>query len=239
MDTMPHALITGASLGLGRAVAFELARRGWNLTIDARHAEPLASTAWALSELTSVRAIPGDVADPAHRAHLVADVVTAGRLDLLINNASDLGGSPLPRLRDLEPEAYQELLLTNVIAPQQLIRELLPQLHPQSVIINVSSDAGVDHYETWGGYGSSKAALDHQTLTWAAEEPDFRWYSLDPGDMRTAMQQAAYPGEDISDRPEPETVAPIVMALIASHLPSGRYQGAELIATLAARAESQ
>jgi len=236
---MPHALITGASLGLGRAVAFELARRGWTLTIDARHAEPLASTAWALSELTTVRAVPGDVADPGHREHLVAAVVTAGRLDLLINNASDLGGSPLPRLRDLEPEAYQQLLLTNVIAPQQLIRELLPQLHPQSVIINVSSDAGVDHYETWGGYGSSKAALDHQTLTWAAEEPDFRWYSLDPGDMRTAMQQAAYPGEDISDRPEPETVAPIVMALIASHLPSGRYQGAELIATLAARAESQ
>ena len=127
---MPHALITGASLGLGRAVAFELARRGWNLTIDARHAEPLASTAWALSELTSVRAIPGDVADPAHREQLVAAVVTAGRLDLLINNASDLGGSPLPPLRDLEPEAYEQLLRTNVIAPQQLIRELLPCAAP-------------------------------------------------------------------------------------------------------------
>ena len=236
---MPHALITGASLGLGRALAFELARRGWNLTIDARHAEPLASTSWALSELTSVRAIPGDVADPAHREQLVAAVVAAGRLDLLINNASDLGGSPLPRLGDLEPEAYEQLLRTNVIAPQQLIRALLPLLHAKSVIINISSDAGVEHYEAWGGYGSSKAALDHQTLTWAAEEPDFRWYSLDPGDMRTAMQQAAFPGEDISDRAEPETVAPIVVALIGSHLPSGRYRAAELIATLAARARSQ
>ena len=236
---MPHGLITGASLGLGRALAFELARRGWNLTIDARHAEPLASASWALSELTSVRAIPGDVADPSHREQLVAAVSAVGRLDLLINNASDLGGSPLPRLRDLEPEAYEQLLRTNVIAPQQLIRALLPLLHPKSVIINISSDAGVEHYETWGGYGSSKAALDHQTLTWAAEEPDFRWYSLDPGDLRTAMQQAAFPGEDISDRPEPETVAPIVVALIGSHLPSGRYRAAELIATLAARARSQ
>jgi NAD(P)-dependent dehydrogenase (short-subunit alcohol dehydrogenase family) len=236
---MPHALITGASIGLGRAVAFELARRGWTLTIDARHAEPLASTAWALSELTSVRAIPGDITDPAHRKELVAAVAVAGALDLLINNASDLGGSPLPRLRDLEPEAYEQLLRTNVIAPQQLIRALLPSMHAQTVIINMSSDAGAEHYETWGGYGSSKAALDHQTLTWAAEEPDFRWYSLDPGDMRTAMQQAAFPGEDISDRAEPETVAPIVVALIGSHLPSGRYRAAELIATLAERARSQ
>jgi NAD(P)-dependent dehydrogenase (short-subunit alcohol dehydrogenase family) len=239
MGSMPHAVITGASIGLGRALAFELARGGWTLTIDARHVEPLASTAWALSELTSVHAFPGDVADPAHREQLAAAVVAAGRLDLLINNASDLGGSPLPALRDLEPEAYEQLLRTNVVAPQQLIRALLPSMHPQTVIINVSSDAGVEHYETWGGYGSSKAALDHQTLTWAAEEPNFRWYSLDPGDMQTAMHQAAYPGEDISDRPEPETVAPIVVALIGSGLPSGRYQAAELIATLAARAEAQ
>ena len=186
-----------------------------------------------------MHALPGDVADPAHREQLVAAVVAAGRLDLLINNASDLGGSPLPVLRDLEPEAYEQLLRTNVVAPQQLIRALLPSMRPQTVIINVSSDAGVEHYETWGGYGSSKAALDHQTLTWAAEEPNFRWYSLDPGDMQTAMHQAAYPGEDISDRPEPETVAPIVVALIGSGLPSGRYQAAELIATLAARAEAQ
>lgn len=229
---MPSALITGASLGLGRALAFELARRGWDLTIDARHAEPLASTAQALSELTSVRAIAGDIGDSRHRQELVAAAARVGKLDLVVNNASDLGGSPLPKLRDLEPNAYEQLLRTNVVAPQQLVRAALPYLQPPAVIINVSSDAGVDHYEAWGGYGSSKAALDHQTLTWAVEEPHFTWYSLDPGDMRTAMHQSAFPGEDISDRPEPETVAPIVAALISSGLPSGRYRTADLATTL-------
>ena len=236
---MPHALITGASLGLGRALAFELARRGWNLTIDARHAEPLASTAQALSALSTVRAISGDIGDPEHREQLVAAAARMGKLDLVINNASDLGGSPLPSLRDLEPTAYEQLLRTNVVAPQQLIRAVLPHLNAHAVIINVSSDAGADHYETWGGYGSSKAALDHQTLTWAVEEPDFTWYSFDPGDMRTAMHQAAYPGEDISDRPEPETVAPIVAALITSGLPSGRYRAADLAATLSEKARAE
>jgi NAD(P)-dependent dehydrogenase (short-subunit alcohol dehydrogenase family) len=236
---MPHALITGASLGLGRALAFELARRGWNLTIDARHTEPLASTAQALSEFTTVRAIPGDIGDPEHRKQLLAAAATLGKLDLVINNASDLGGSPLPRLRDLSPTAYEQLLRTNVVAPQQLIRAALNHLSPNAVIINVSSDAGVDHYEAWGGYGSSKAALDHQTRTWAVEEPDFTWYSLDPGDMRTAMHQAAFPGEDISDRPEPETVTPTVVALISSGLPSGRYRAADLASTLAVKMGSE
>jgi len=231
---MPHALITGGSLGLGRALAFELAGLGWSLTLDARRAEQLESVAQALSELVSVRAIPGDVGEPDHRKQLAAAVADAGGADLVINNASDLGGSPLPRLRDLESGAYEQLLRTNVIAPQQLIRSLLPTLLPHAVIINISSDAGVDHYQSWGGYGSSKAALDHQTLTWAAEEPQFTWYSLDPSDMRTAMHQAAFPGEDISDRPEPETVAPLVVALISSGLPSGRYRSTDLARTLAA-----
>jgi len=236
---MPHALITGGSLGLGRALAFELARRGWTLTIDARHPEPLASTAKALSELAPVRAVPGDIGEVEHREQLIAAAKAAGGPDVVINNASDLGGSPLPHLRDLEAAAYEQLLHTNVIAPQQLIRALLPSLQPHAVIINISSDAGVDHYEGWGGYGSSKAALDHQTLTWAAEEPDFTWYSLDPGDMRTAMHQAAFPDEDISDRPEPESVAPIVVALIESGLPSGRYRASDLATTLAAQTVSQ
>ena len=236
---MPHALITGGSLGLGRALAFELARRGWTLTIDARHPEPLASTAKALSELAPVRAVPGDIGEVEHREQLIAAAKAAGGPDVVINNASDLGGSPLPHLRDLEAAAYEQLLHTNVIAPQQLIRALLPSLQPHAVIINISSDAGVDHYESWGGYGSSKAALDHQTLTWAAEEPDFTWYSLDPGDMRTAMHQAAFPDEDISDRPEPESVAPIVVALIESGLPSGRYRASDLATTLAAQTVSQ
>lgn len=236
---MPHALITGGSLGLGRALAFELARRGWTLTIDARHPEPLASTAKALSELAQVRAIPGDIGEVEHREQLIAAVKAAGGTDVVINNASDLGGSPLPHLRDLAPAAYEQLLHTNVVAPQQLIRALLPSLQPHAVIINISSDAGIDHYESWGGYGSSKAALDHQTLTWAAEEPDFTWYSLDPGDMRTAMHQAAFPGEDISDRPDPASVAPIVVALIGSGMPSGRYRATDLAATLAAQTVSQ
>jgi len=236
---MSHALITGGSLGLGRALAFELAHRGWTLTIDARHEEPLARTAQGLSELTAVHAVAGDIADAAHREQLVAVAAAAGRLSLVINNASDLGGSPLPRLRELQAAAYEQVLRTNVVAPQQLIRALLPYLEPQAMIINVSSDAGVDHYESWGGYGSSKAALDHQTVTWAVEEPDFIWYSFDPGDMRTAMHQAAYPGEDISDRAEPETVAPIVVALISSGLPSGRYSAAEVAASLAETARSE
>ena len=225
---MTSALITGASAGLGRALAFVLAREGWALTIDARHSEPLERTAAELADLTDVRAIAGDVADPAHRTALVAAATERGPLDLLINNASDLGGSPLPALRDLEPAAYERLWQVNVLAPQQLVRAVLPRLSPDAVVINLSSDAGAEHYETWGGYGSTKAALDHQTLTWAVEEPAITWYAVDPGDMRTAMHQAAFPGEDISDRPEPETVAPRIAALVRSGRPSGRYVAADL-----------
>lgn len=220
---MPHALITGASAGLGRALAFELAKQNWTLTLDARSPEPLGQVVEELAALTEVRAVPGDVADPAHRAALVASAGEQGPVDLLVNNASDLGGSPLPRLRDLQTASYERLWQVNVLAPQQLVQALLPRLSPGAVIVNISSDAGAENYEGWGGYGSSKAALDHQTVTWAVEEPGFTWYSIDPGDMRTAMHQAAYPGEDISDRPEPETVAPRVVALITSGRPSGRY----------------
>lgn len=220
---MTSALITGGSAGLGRALALLLARAGWTLTIDARSPEALERTATELAALTAVTAIPGDVADPAHRAELVAAATARGPLDLLVSNASDLGGSPLPTLRALEATAYERLWRVNVLAPQQLIRALLPHLRPSAVVVNISSDAGAAHYETWGGYGSTKAALDHQTLTWAAEEPGLTWYAVDPGDMRTAMHQAAFPGEDISDRPGPETVAPRIAALVTSGQPSGRY----------------
>jgi NAD(P)-dependent dehydrogenase (short-subunit alcohol dehydrogenase family) len=220
---MPHALITGASAGLGRALAVELAKQGWTLTIDARHAEALARVADELSALTQVHAVPGDVSDPAHRAALVATAGENGPVDLLVNNASNLGGSPLPRLRDLQAAAYERVWRVNVLAPHQLIQALLPRLRPGAVIVNISSDAGAEHYEGWGGYGSSKAALDHLTATWAVEEPGFTWYSIDPGDMRTAMHQAAYPGEDITDRPEPETVAPRLVEIVTSGRPSGRY----------------
>ena len=220
---MPHAVITGASAGLGRALAVELAKRGWTLTVDARRAEPLRRIADELSALTQVRAVPGDVADPAHQADLIAAAGENGPVDLLVNNASDLGGSPLPWLRDLPVSAYERLWRVNVLAPHQLVQALLPRLSSGAVIVNISSDAGAENYEGWGGYGSSKAALDHQTATWAVEEPGFTWYSIDPGDMRTAMHQAAYPGEDISDRPEPETVAPRLLDIATSGRPSGRY----------------
>ena len=228
-----NALITGASIGLGRALAVELARQGWNLTIDARTTEALGRTERLLGEIgephhASIRALPGDITDATHRDHLISVATATGPLDLIVNNASDLGGSPLPPLRQLDAAAYENLLRTNVVAPQQLIRAAIGRLAADAVIINVSSDAGVEHYETWGGYGSTKAALDHQTLTWAAEEPQFTWYAVDPGDLRTAMHQAAFPGEDISDRPEPESVAPVFAALIASGLPSGRYRAGDL-----------
>jgi NAD(P)-dependent dehydrogenase (short-subunit alcohol dehydrogenase family) len=220
---MPHALITGASAGLGRALAIELAKQHWTLTIDARRSEPLERVADELAGLTEVRAVPGDVADPAHREALVAAAGEQGPVDLLVNNASDLGDSPLPRLRDLQAAAYERVWRVNVLAPHQLVQALLPRLSPSAVVVNVSSDAGAEHYEGWGGYGSSKAALDHQTATWAVEEPGFTWYSIDPGDMRTAMHQAAYPGEDIGDRPEPETVVPRLLDILTSGRPSGRY----------------
>ena len=225
-----NAVITGASVGLGRALASELVRAGWSVTIDARTAGPLAETARRLRTLAispgqRVTALVGDITDPGHRAELVA---AAAPIDLLVNNASDLGGSPLPALRDLDEAAYERLHRTNVLAPQQLVRAALNHLSPDAVIINISSDAGVEHYATWGGYGSTKAALDHQTLTWAAEEPGRTWYAVDPGDLRTAMHQAAFPEEDISDRPVPETVAPALLALVGSGRPSGRYRAGEL-----------
>jgi len=236
---MPNALITGASVGLGRAIAHTLAQAGWSLTIDARSRDPLRTTEQALARVTAVRAIPGDVTDPAHRAALLAAATETGPLDLLVNNASELGGSPLPRLRDLDAAAYERLWQTNVLAPQQLTRAALSRLNPGAVILNISSDAGAEHYEQWGGYGSTKAALDHQTLTWAAEEPQFTWYAVDPGDLRTAMHQAAFPGEDITDRPMPETAVPGFLRLLDLRPSSGRIRIADLAITDTASADEQ
>lgn len=222
------ALVTGASAGLGRALALALAEAGWRLTIDARHAGPLEATRRELAARTSVRALAGDVADPAHRSLLIETAAQGGPIDLLVNNASELGGSPPPHLRDLDDETMLHLLAVNVAAPQALIRTALPHLARHAVVLDLSSDAAVEHYEGWGGYAASKAALDHLTLTWAAEQPQHTYYALDPGDLRTAMHQAAFPGEDIGDRPEPETVAPTLVQLVTSGLPSGRYRAADL-----------
>jgi NAD(P)-dependent dehydrogenase (short-subunit alcohol dehydrogenase family) len=223
---MPIALITGASRGLGRAAAHALARRGWSLIVDARRADDLAG---AMRGLADVVAVPGDVTDPGHRAGLAAAVGRAGGLDVLVNNASRLGPSPQPLLRDYPLDELGRVYDTNVIAPLALIQLLTaPLAAAAATIVNVSSDAAVEAYPGWGGYGSSKAALDQLTAVLAAEEPSLRCYAFDPGDMRTDMHQQAFPGEDISDRPEPETVIPALLRLIDERPPSGRYRASDL-----------
>jgi len=223
---MPVALITGASRGLGRATARALADRGWSLVVDARGESDLTD---AVRELPDVVAVAGDIASPGHRADLAAAVSRFGSLDLLVNNASSLGPSPLPPLRAYDLGALRHVYETNVIAPLALIQLLAEPLGEASgAIINVSSDAAVEAYQGWGGYGSSKAALDQITNVLAAEESGLRCYAFDPGDMRTDMHQRAFPGEDISDRPEPESVVPVLLRLIDERPPSGRYQAADL-----------
>jgi NAD(P)-dependent dehydrogenase (short-subunit alcohol dehydrogenase family) len=222
---MPIALITGASRGLGRAAAQALAQRGWSLIVDARRADDLAD---AMRGLAHVVAVPGDVTDPGHRAGLAAAVGRAGGLDVLVNNASRLGPSPQPPLRDYPLDELGRVYDTNVLAPLALIQLLAAPLAAAGTIVNVSSDAAVEAYPGWGGYGSAKAALDQLTAVLAAEEPSLRCYALDPGDMRTDMHQQAFPGEDISDRPEPGTVVPALLRLIDERPPSGRYRASDL-----------
>jgi NAD(P)-dependent dehydrogenase (short-subunit alcohol dehydrogenase family) len=225
---MPIALITGASRGLGRAAAHALARRGWSLIVDARRADDLAG---AMRGLADVVTVPGDVTDPGHRAALAAAVGRAGGLDVLVNNASRLGPSPQPLLRDYPLDELGRVYDTNVIAPLALIQLLTaPLAAAVGAIVNVSSDAAVEAYPGWGGYGSAKAALDQLTAVLAAEEPSLRCYAFDPGDMRTDMHQQAFPGEDISDRPEPETVIPALLRLLDERPPSGRYRASDLAA---------
>ena len=225
---MPIALITGTSRGLGRAAAHALAQRGWSLIVDARRADDLAG---AVRGLADVVAVPGDVTDPGHRADLAAAVGRAGGLDVLVNNASRLGPSPQPLLRDYPLDELGRVYDTNVVAPLALIQLLTaPLAAAAGTIVNVSSDAAVEAYPGWGGYGSSKAALDQLTAVLAAEEPSLRCYAFDPGDMRTDMHQQAFPGEDISDRPEPETVIPALLRLLDERPPSGRYRASDLAA---------
>ena len=224
----PVALITGASAGLGLALAHGLADRGWALVIDARGAEALKDAADALASRTDVVPLAGDITDPDHRADLADAVSELGRLDLLINNASYLGPSPLQPLGAADLDELRRVYEVDVLAPIALTQALLPSLTAASgVLLNISSDAAVEAYETWGGYGSAKAALDHATRVLAAEHPTLAVYAVDPGDLRTAMHQAAFPGEDISDRPEPATVVPAFLQLLDSRPDSGRYRAAE------------
>ena len=226
------ALITGASRGLGLALARELAQRGWTLVIDARGAETLEAARRELEVLTRVTAIAGDVTDRAHRRMLVVAARAAGGIDVLVNNASSLGLSPQPSLMDYPLDVLERVYRANVIAPLALIQAAQHDLKPGARIINVTSDAGVQAYTGWGGYGSSKAALEQLSAILAAERPSLRVYWVDPGDMRTQMHQEAYPGEDISDRPLPEVSVPGFIELIEGELPSGRYMARALASEL-------
>jgi NAD(P)-dependent dehydrogenase (short-subunit alcohol dehydrogenase family) len=223
---MPTAIVTGASRGLGLALARALAERRWRLVIDAREAGTLGDVATELAQTTDVAALAGDVSDPEHRASLIA--AADGGIDLLVNNASLLGPSPQPALAAYPLDALEHVYRVNVLAPLALVQLALPRLAARARIVNLSSDAAVEAYEGWGGYGSSKAALDHLTAILAVEQPDLRVYAVDPGDMNTRMHQEAFPGEDISDRPPPEASVPGLLALVEGDLPSGRYKARAL-----------
>ena len=227
-NTNPTALITGASRGLGLALARQLAHQGWSLILDARGAEALDAAHKELAQITTVVAIAGDVADAAHREALARAAHAAGGLDALVNNASTLGVSPRPNLLDYPLDALEQVFRANVFAPLGMLQAMRTTLKRTAKIINITSDAGVEPYAGWGGYGASKAALEHITAIFAEENPTMRVYWVDPGDMQTQMQQEAFPGEDISDRPPPEASAPGLLALIEGELPSGRYHARDL-----------
>ncbi len=230
VEAMKKALVTGASRGLGRALAGGLAAAGYALVVDARDGQALARAASGIRASVpgaAVTALGGDITDPAHRAALRG---AAGEIDLLVNHAGTLGAAPLPALADYPPGELRAAFEANVIAPVALIQLFLPVLRERGgAVLNITSDAAVEPYAGWGGYGAAKAALEQASNVLAAEETAIRVWWVDPGDLRTDMHQAAFPGEDISDRPLPESVAPAFVRLVTERLPSGRYRAAELV----------
>jgi NAD(P)-dependent dehydrogenase (short-subunit alcohol dehydrogenase family) len=232
---MPTAIVTGASMGLGEALVHGLAHAGWSLVIDARGEGALAVAAAGiradLAPGARLIALSGDITDPLHRVALVEAAEQLGPLELVINNASSLGPAPLPPLTAYPLDGLRAALEANLVAPLALIQAAAGALRraTRPRVVNVTSDASVEAYPGWGGYGATKAALDQLGAVLAAEEPAWQVWSVDPGDLRTAMHQQAYPGEDISDRPLPGTVVPALLALLDSDRPSGRVRLAELV----------
>ncbi len=226
--TARTAIVTGASTGLGRAVTADLLAHGWSVVVDARTATDLEATVAELRRIgPPPTALVGDIGDPAHRRELVA---AGGRIDLLVLNAGTLGPTPLPRLADVRLPDLERTLRTNVVAQVGLVQEALPALRATGgAVVAVTSDAAVEGYEGWGSYGASKAAVEQVAHVLGIEEPALAVHRLDPGDMRTRMHADAFPGEDISDRPEPEAVAPAVRRLAEQRHPSGRYRAADLL----------
>jgi len=235
MTTSPVAIVTGASRGLGRALAGSLAAAGYRLVIDARDGEVLRTAAAELCarhDLPAGRVLPlsGDITDPTHRADLAAAAASLGGATLLVNNAGTIGASPLPALADYPVADLVASFEVNVVAPIALTQLVLPDLRRLGgAVLSVTSDAAVEAYAGWGGYGAAKAALEQASHVLAAEEPAVRVWWVDPGDLRTRMHQQAYPGEDISDRPLPETVTPAFLRLVTERMPSGRYRAVELM----------
>jgi NAD(P)-dependent dehydrogenase (short-subunit alcohol dehydrogenase family) len=234
MSTSPVAIVTGASRGLGHALAGALAAAGYQLIIDARDSAALDAAATELRvrcDLPASQVLPiaGDITDAKHRSDLVAAAAGLGGASLLVNNAGTLGVSPLPALADYPPADLLAAFEINVVAPLALTQLLLPDLRRLGgAVLSVTSDAAVEAYAGWGGYGAAKAALEQACHVLAAEEPAVRVWWVDPGDLRTQMHQQAYPGEDISDRPLPEAVTPAFLRLVTERMPSGRYRAAEL-----------
>jgi NAD(P)-dependent dehydrogenase (short-subunit alcohol dehydrogenase family) len=230
---MPVAIVTGGSRGFGRATAHALAGTGWTVIVDGRDAVVLLAES---REVPGLVPVPGDITDATHRETLADAAREAGGLDLLVNNASHLGPSPQPALADYPSDELSKVYDTNVFSALLLIQSVLPLLaDARGVIVNVTSDAAVERYQGWGGYGSSKAALDQISAVLAVEQPTLAVYAFDPGDMRTTMHQQAFPDEDISDRPEPGTVVPTLLRLVRERPPSGRYRSSELMLSGASR----
>lgn len=230
VPTTKTAIVTGVSRGFGRAVAIELLRAGWTVVGDGRDESALQQLCVDVASISDkLDVVPGDIANAEHLSDLVRNAERYGALELVVNNAGALGPTPLPALVELDPAALSDILAINVVAQLSLIQTAVPRMSSGGCVISISSDAAVNAYEGWGAYGASKAALDHIMAVLAEENPTFKWYSLDPGDMRTEMHQAAFPGEDISDRPLPEASAPAVLALVTGEWSSGRYVAADVL----------